>query len=100
MTLAQDNLEAFAVCYQKAVDRLNKVRRLIYGRVHKRLTLIGRVDCGRTTISIRLYLLQSSNTLAAGQTVTVAPVLSTVRFVPSLKSHKAVARLICDSIWT
>lgn len=26
MTLAQDNLEAFAVCYQKAVDRLSKVR--------------------------------------------------------------------------
>lgn len=25
MTLAQDNLEAFAVCYQKAVDRLSKV---------------------------------------------------------------------------
>lgn len=26
MTLAQDNLEAYAVCYQKAVDRLSKVR--------------------------------------------------------------------------
>ncbi|KAI5475007.1 AP-2 complex subunit alpha [Pseudohyphozyma bogoriensis] len=25
MTLAQDNLEAFSVCYQKAVDRLNKI---------------------------------------------------------------------------
>lgn len=25
MTLAQDNLEAYAICYQKAVDRLNKV---------------------------------------------------------------------------
>ncbi|KAL8279324.1 hypothetical protein RQP46_008361 [Phenoliferia psychrophenolica] len=25
MTLAQDNLEAFAVCYQKAVDRLSKI---------------------------------------------------------------------------
>lgn len=25
MTLAQDNLEAFSVCYQKAVDRLSKV---------------------------------------------------------------------------
>lgn len=28
MTLAQDNLEAFAVCYQKAVDRLSKVSRV------------------------------------------------------------------------
>ena len=26
MTLCQDNLEAYAVCYQKAVDRLAKVR--------------------------------------------------------------------------
>lgn len=25
MTLAQDNLEAFSVCYQKAVDRLRRV---------------------------------------------------------------------------
>jgi len=25
MALAQDNLDAFAVCYTKAVDRLNKV---------------------------------------------------------------------------
>ena len=25
MALAQDHLEAFAVCYQKAVDRLNRV---------------------------------------------------------------------------
>ena len=28
MTVAQDHLDAFAVCYQKAVDRLDKVRRL------------------------------------------------------------------------
>ena len=27
MTVAQDHLDAFAVCYQKAVDRLDKVRR-------------------------------------------------------------------------
>ena len=25
MALAQDNLDAFAVCYTKAVDRLNRV---------------------------------------------------------------------------
>lgn len=25
MTLAQDHLEPYAVCYQKAVDRLNRV---------------------------------------------------------------------------
>ena len=27
MALAQDHLDAFAVCYQKAVDRLNRVSR-------------------------------------------------------------------------
>jgi AP-2 complex subunit alpha len=26
MAMAQDNLDAFSVCYQKAVDRLHKVR--------------------------------------------------------------------------
>lgn len=30
MTLAQDNLEAYAVCYQKAVDRLSKVRAFLH----------------------------------------------------------------------
>lgn len=30
MALAQDHLEAYAVCYQKAVDRLNRVRIPIY----------------------------------------------------------------------
>lgn len=29
MALAQDHLDAYKLCYQKAVDRLNKVRSLI-----------------------------------------------------------------------
>lgn len=29
MALAQDHLEAYAVCYQKAVDRLNRVSRAL-----------------------------------------------------------------------
>ena len=29
MALAQDHLDAFAVCYQKAVDRLNRVSRTV-----------------------------------------------------------------------
>lgn len=33
MTLAQDNLEACAVCYQKAVNRLSKVSSLPYQRM-------------------------------------------------------------------
>lgn len=39
MTLAQDNLEAFAVCYQKAVDRLSKVRLLKAVCVLRELTI-------------------------------------------------------------
>lgn len=30
MALAQDHLEAFAVCYTKAVDRLHKVNNLVH----------------------------------------------------------------------
>lgn len=29
MALAQDHLDAYAVCYQKAVDRLNRVRKYL-----------------------------------------------------------------------
>lgn len=30
MALAQDHLDAYAVCYTKAVDRLNRVRTLYF----------------------------------------------------------------------
>lgn len=30
MTLAQDHLDAYAVCYQKAVDRLRRVSTILY----------------------------------------------------------------------
>lgn len=35
MALAQDHLDAYAVCYTKAVDRLHKVRQLLYNGLHQ-----------------------------------------------------------------
>jgi AP-2 complex subunit alpha len=33
MALAQDHLDVFSVCYQKAINRLNKVRTTKYARI-------------------------------------------------------------------
>ena len=78
MALAQDHLDAFAVCYQKAVDRLNRVSTFfIYWELNPEI-FSSTARCGaRVRRDIRL--LQGTNTLAAGQASTPVAVLPAFR---------------------
>ena len=79
LTLAQDNLEAYAVCYQKAVSRLSKVSEIRPFRRESQTEL--RCFAGRPQKRIfeRLRLLQSSSTMATSQASSFIAVLSSLR---------------------
>lgn len=79
MTLAQDNLEAFAVCYQKAVDRLSKVDTFLPCMRAELLIPSPIPDCARTGLSCRLRLLQGTDTMASSQTSTFVTILPSFR---------------------
>ena len=79
LTLAQDNLEAYAVCYQKAVSRLSKVSEIRPFRRESRPER--RCFAGRPQKRIleRLRLLQSSCTVATSQAPSSFAVLPSLR---------------------
>lgn len=79
LTLAQDNLEAYAVCYQKAVSRLSKVSEIRPFRRESRPER--RCFAGRPQKRIleRLRLLQGSCTVATSQAPSSLAVLPSLR---------------------
>jgi len=78
MTLAQDNLEAYAVCYQKAVNRLSKVREEA-APLEIPADFLSPPDHHRRGLSERLRILQGPDSLVAGQAASFATVLPAFR---------------------
>jgi hypothetical protein len=80
LSLAQDNLEAYAVCYQKAVSRLSKVSFRFVSPLLKASQQIRSLllDCVEERILKRLRLLQSASALATSQAASYSAVLSSL----------------------
>jgi hypothetical protein len=71
MTMAQDHLDAFSVCYQKAVDRLHKA---CFHCLPLRKTNTSPAD-HRPGICCNVRLLPDTIPVAPGETVAAAAVL-------------------------
>ena len=79
MTLAQDHLDAFAVCYTKAVDRLYRVSTPYYRTLRERIHVFVVGHPARVPGNIRL--LQSSHPVVTSEALTTFTVLSSNRYV-------------------
>jgi hypothetical protein len=78
MTLAQDHPDAFAIAYQKAVDRLQKVSRVEVQPTQK-AKLTPATDRHRRRLQQRVRVLQGACAVAADQVLAAAAVLPSVR---------------------
>jgi hypothetical protein len=76
MALAQDHLEPFAVCYQKAVDRLHRVSSPVCSGG---LVFITFAASCRTRVLGNICVLQSTFPLASGEAVEAFAILSPFR---------------------
>lgn len=79
MALAQDHLDAFAVCYTKAVDRLYRVSVSCFSCLESvQIFLVGHP----TRVLGNICLLQSSHSVVTSEAPTTFTVLSSNRCVP------------------
>jgi hypothetical protein len=76
MALAQDNLDAYAVCYTKAVDRLHRVSiaTLPFSGISNNV-----IAGHRSRVLSNLFLLQSSFSMAPSETPSAFTILPTFR---------------------
>jgi hypothetical protein len=72
MAMAQDNLDAFSVCYQKAVDRLQKASHPL---IHTNTWLITIPARHRSRISRGLCILPNTLTVAPNEALATSPIL-------------------------
>ena len=74
MAMAQDNLDAFSVSYQKAVDRLQKAS---YPPISTKTWLTPVTARHRSRISRGLCILPNTLSMASGEALATSPILPT-----------------------
>lgn len=79
MALAQDNLDAFAVCYTKAVDRLHKVSS--FAQFRSRASTDRRLAYHRSRVLRSVRILQGTLSMAVSEIASITTVLPTFRCV-------------------